>query len=369
MYQCPVCKQQTSLPVCNLCGFDASSNYEHYPTLTLSIPSTPSIAGYQAKRQQEEKRLLHCPDCGGYKFTFDLFESMFLCLDCHKRLTEEDVRQQRPDDTAASADASPVQQTPPDRQLQPEEEEPKGQALVTQGEKWYYGDGVTQNYEAAAQCFQEAAEADNPHGQFWLAYCYYCGLGLPQDYSQAVAYFTKSAQQNNAPSQFWMGECFLQGHGVSQDYHQAVQYYQQAADQQFAAAQFRLGECYYYGHGVPSDYAKAVMYFDSAAKQDDPSAQYWLGRCLYYGHGIQQDFESAAQLFKKAAEQGYDNARINLGECYQYGRGVKQDIVKAADQYRLARMRNVPGSESAYRTLMENVSWNDKKLLRRFGHK
>ena len=59
------------------------------------------------------------------------------------------------------------------------------------------GQGVTQDYKAAAKWYRKATEQGDASAQFNLALMYYSGQGVLQDYVMAHMYFNISAASGN----------------------------------------------------------------------------------------------------------------------------------------------------------------------------
>jgi TPR repeat protein len=96
---------------------------------------------------------------------------------------------------------------------------------------------------------------------------YSSGQGVPQDYAAAAQWSRKAADQGNAAAQALLGKMYSSGQGVSQDYAKAVALYRTAAGQGYAPAQNNIGLMYENGQGVPQDYVQAHMWFDLAASR------------------------------------------------------------------------------------------------------
>ena len=95
------------------------------------------------------------------------------------------------------------------------------------------------------------------------------GQGVPQDYAAAASWYRKAAEQGDAVAQVNLGVMYRDGQGVPQDYAAAVSWYRKAAEQGYANAQFNLGLMYANGQGVPQDYVTAHMWFNLAAASGD----------------------------------------------------------------------------------------------------
>jgi TPR repeat protein len=202
--------------------------------------------------------------------------------------------------------------------------------------RYYFGDGVRQDYAEAARWLRKAAERGNPIAQNNLGVCYEKGEGVAKDSAEAVKWYRKAADQGDATAQNNLGVFYLKGEGVAKDSAEAVKWYRKAADQGDATAQYNLGGCYDKGEGVPKDSAEAVKWYRKAADQGYAYAQNNLGVCYEKGEGVAKDSAEAVKWYRKAADQGYATAQYNLGGCYGKGEGVPQNDVEAYKWFSLA---------------------------------
>jgi hypothetical protein len=69
------------------------------------------------------------------------------------------------------------------------------QSIYTKGYMLYKGFGCTQNYELAAQLFQEGAATGRINSMYFLGLCYRNGYGLPVDKDSAHYWLTRSASR------------------------------------------------------------------------------------------------------------------------------------------------------------------------------
>ena len=205
-----------------------------------------------------------------------------------------------------------------------------------QGEMYYHGEGVAQDYKEAFRWYQKAAEQGNVDAQHRLGEMYDQGQGVAEDDQRAVEWYQKAAEQRNADAQYRLGEMYDEGLGVAEDDQQAVQWYQKAAEQGNADAQYRLGEMYDQGQGVAEDDQQAVQWYQKAAEQGHADAQYRLGEMYDQGQGVAEDDQQAIEWYRKAAEQGDVDAQYRLGEMYDEGQGVAEDDQQAIEWYRKA---------------------------------
>ena len=207
------------------------------------------------------------------------------------------------------------------------------------GTSYFYGIGVSQNYETSVEYFRKAAEQGHAEAQWSLGLCYFEGTGVKQNYETAVYWYRKSAEQGFVPAQFYLGNCYYSGYGIAENHVTAIEWFRKAAVQDYSDAQFNLGLCYFNGDGVAQNYKTAVEWFRRAAEHGDAEAQYNLGSCYLRGNGVAQSYETAAEWFRKAAEQGDVDAQFNLGSFYYNGDGVTQNYETAVEWFRKAAAR------------------------------
>ena len=228
-----------------------------------------------------------------------------------------------------------------------------------------------QNMEGGKQeneldSLREAAEQGEREAQKKLGDRYYSGDGVSQDMTEVVKWYRLAAEQGSALAQCNLGNCYYNGEGVDKDMAQAVKWYRAAAEQGNAQAQCNLGNCYYYGKGVGKDMAQAMKWYRAAAEQGNILAQNNLGNCYYYGRGVSKDMTQAVKWYRAAADRGEPLAQCNLGNCYFLGSGVGKDLKKAMKWYRLAAEQgNKIAQENLDKCRVSNsgVSVDDAELL------
>ena len=117
------------------------------------------------------------------------------------------------------------------------------------------------------------AEQGNAQAQYLLGQRYNFGDGVTQDRKKAVAWQTRAATQGHATAQYVLGLMYSAGEGVPQDTGQAVVWISRSADQGLAEAQHALGMMYQNGKDVPRDPEKAMALLRKAAAQGNKGAQ------------------------------------------------------------------------------------------------
>ncbi len=218
-------------------------------------------------------------------------------------------------------------------------------ALYSLGLRYYFGDGIVQDYIQAAACFEQAAQQGFAQAQYSLGQMYREGRGVTQDDEQAAAWCQKAADQGLANAQNSLANMYLYGEGVAQDVEQAFAWLQKAAEQGLADAQYNLGVMYENGLGMAQNYGQAIASYQKAAEQGYVHAQYNLGVMYQNGTGVAQDYGQAIAWYQKAAEQGYVSAQNNLGVMYDNGLGVAQDYGQAFSWYQKAAEQGYAGAQ------------------------
>lgn len=104
------------------------------------------------------------------------------------------------------------------------------QTIYSFGQMAFDGDGVEQDYVAAANWYRIAAEQGHATAQHNLALMYENGEGVPQDYSEAAKWYHMAAAQGYPGSQNNLGRLYETGDGVPRDYAVALEWYRRAAE-------------------------------------------------------------------------------------------------------------------------------------------
>ena len=105
-----------------------------------------------------------------------------------------------------------------------------------------------------------------------LARKFYFGEGVPQDYIEAVKWFRKAAEKGNPNAQCNLAVCYEDGNGVPQDDIEVVKWTRMAAEQGHAIAQCVLARRYESGEGVDSDKVEAYKWFRLSAEKGEKDA-------------------------------------------------------------------------------------------------
>ncbi len=226
-----------------------------------------------------------------------------------------------------------------------------GYKEAVEGEKYFYGLGVSIDKEKAIQLWQKSAAKNHPIGLYNLGCEYQRGFKYRKDTVEARKYFTQAlrglqqlAKEGDAVAQYDLANMYRSSQGVVKESKDSTSYwYKKSADQGYARAQSSLGWMYYWTkNGVPSDTIKAITYFRKAAEQNFAEGLYSLGEAYGFGIGVTTNATKRVELYHKAAEQGYDHAQYRLGLLFNSGNGVAIDTMKAFFWYRKAAKQGHP---------------------------
>ena len=98
--------------------------------------------------------------------------------------------------------------------------------LYEEGQKYFLGKDVKQNYQKALELFQKASDQGLAEAQNDLGGMYFEGLGTTQDYQKAFKYFDSAANQKLAAAQYNLGLMYDKGLYIQKDRKKALQLYE-----------------------------------------------------------------------------------------------------------------------------------------------
>ncbi|MCR5575564.1 MAG: protein kinase [Oscillospiraceae bacterium] len=206
-------------------------------------------------------------------------------------------------------------------------------ALFQEGEKYYYGLGVAQDYAKALEWYTKAADAGNADAMNNIGFLYENGYGVEQDYAKALEWYRKAADAGSVGAMTNIGFLYERGYGIEQNYAKAMEWYTRAANIGDTLAITNIGFLYERGYGIEQNYAKAMEWYTRAADAGNALAMSNIGFLYLNGYGVEQDYAIALEWFTKAADAGNADAMNNIGFQYCNGYGVEQDYAKALEWY------------------------------------
>lgn len=212
-----------------------------------------------------------------------------------------------------------------------------------------------EGYQKAFELFLKAAEQGYTFAQYNLAIAYETGQGVSENYKAAAEWYLKAAGagEGDVDAMFRLGQLYFRGSkDLEQNYGEACSWFILAAEQGHVKAKYALGLMYENGWGGKADVGEAVKWYQKAAQAGDADAQCNLG-CIYEQgrDGVPQNYHKAVHWFEKGAEQGEATCQRNLGLMYEYGRGVPKDKKKARKWYEKAAKNGSEEAEERLRCL------------------
>ena len=117
------------------------------------------------------------------------------------------------------------------------------------------------------------AEQGDTTAQYDLAVMYDNGQGVAQDFKAAANWYARAAEMGHASAQFSLSGMYERGRGVPQDYKTATMWLTRAAEKGHPVAQNYLGMAYMTGQGTPRNYVRAHKWWNIAASQGDEKAK------------------------------------------------------------------------------------------------
>ncbi len=108
------------------------------------------------------------------------------------------------------------------------------EAMYYLGYAMYQGEGIEQDYPAAAQWFKRAANMNYPKAEYNLAFCYMNGHGVPSNYDKALKLLVSSANHGYDKAQLTLSECYENGVLVEQDLEESKRWKAKALSHQQA---------------------------------------------------------------------------------------------------------------------------------------
>jgi len=133
--------------------------------------------------------------------------------------------------------------------------------------------GTRQDYQRAAQWFQEAAEGGVANARYNLGVLYHQGMGVERDIKKAITWYESAAQLGHPEAQYNLGIAYIEGIGVAYAPRRAAHYFESAADSGITEAAYNLGLIYENGLLGKAEPDTALMWYKTASDQDSPEAK------------------------------------------------------------------------------------------------
>ena len=164
---------------------------------------------------------------------------------------------------------------------------------------------------------------------------------VDDDYQQALSSYQQAADKQDPIGEFDLGLIYEKGKGRAVDFVKAKELYQQAADKGHTQAMVQLAGLYFNGSLGARDEQEALVWYKKSAELGDRDALYQLGLLAETGVATKLDFPEAIRYYQQASDKGNAKAMLALARIYQYGLGVPQDNHQAEKYYKeLAKLGN-----------------------------
>ena len=203
---------------------------------------------------------------------------------------------------------------------------------VRLGDIYYWGEGVTQDRELAAEWYRKAADEGDAIASRKLGFMNLWGLGVEQDRALAAMWYRKAADDGDSEAQLWLAYMHNWGAGVSRD-TPLGDWACKAKKVEDAVFQWFLDQSYRDEHQA-RDPALALEWYRKAADDGEGEAQLWLGDSCR-PPGYMDDSAFALEYYHKAAQQGSSLALARLGDVYKEGKHVQRDFWWAVTYYEI----------------------------------
>ena len=189
---------------------------------------------------------------------------------------------------------------------------------------------------------RQDAERGDPHALVALGRRYYKGQGVERDLEAAVRYYTQAVESGSAEAMCHLGLCKIRGTGCPRDVRAGADYLARAAEKGNTSAMIEFSTLLQEGRGVPRDEARAFRMMKDAADRNVPDAQTFVARMYQEGRGTPRDPDEAKEYYRKAHLNGESAATIDLAQIFLLGIDGPQDINEGLATLKQAGARKVP---------------------------
>lgn len=198
-----------------------------------------------------------------------------------------------------------------------EQEEPRAYKL--QGDMYYYGIGIDEDNEKAAEWYKKSSDAGNLDASASLANMYINGIGVTKNESKGYQLYKLAADAEIPNGLAGLGLCYENGYGVAKIPYQATLWYRKAADLGNSFAQYRLYSMYREGEGVTKNNTDALKYLKMAADNEYNLALHSMAYEYSQGEILHKENSKVLEYLQKAADNGNYYSMGTLGLMYYDG--------------------------------------------------
>jgi len=206
-----------------------------------------------------------------------------------------------------------------------------------------FADNKTPN-ESAASTAQSLVDKGCTDAAYNLGVYYFYGTGVTQDYNQSFKYFKLAADAGHTDAQFNLGELYYLGLGTTKNPKESAKLTKILADKNDVDGLVHLAMLYKKGiAGYPKDIDKAMEYLTLASDQHYSVANYNLGKLYEEGSDVKQDYPEAAKFYRLASDKNHSKAQKKLAQLYLKGLGVKEDKKESEKLFKLSKLNKQKG--------------------------
>lgn len=211
------------------------------------------------------------------------------------------------------------------------------------------------------------AEAGGPKAQYDLAVLYARGDGVAQNYAAAATWFRKAALAGNLSAAFDLGVLYQRGLGLEHNADEAVRWYRRAAAGNYPAAQYNLALAYADGSGTPQDWVAAASWYHQAALRGVVPAMVNFAILYERGDGVERSLPDAYAWYRAAARRGDAVAEERAREVFDQlaGPAKGRAVMLAAgvvDALRERAPTTAPPPPPGAARLLPSGGWNGGTL-------
>jgi len=272
-------------------------------------------------------------------------------------IKEDDGRTPATDQREGNS-APPRDNVPPEAPASANTNLAEAEDLYNRANQLYDSKGGPEAYGQAFRLYQQAASMGLTKAYGPIGRAYITGNGVSQNYAAAARELTKAALENDSIAENCLGVMHEYGHGdYDPDPKEALKWYRKAAMQGLVLAQFNVGRLFQDGIGTDKkDQTAALVWYRKAAEKGHPASQYCLGMAYLNGQGVRSDVEEAKKWLRLAAEQGDGYAQYNLGVAYYSNGGPGSDPSEALKWLKLGAAQGIEEARQNVRLLEGNLS-------------
>lgn len=187
------------------------------------------------------------------------------------------------------------------------------------------------NENQAFVWFLKAAEQGHAQAQNNVGFRYYYGKGVSQNYEKAFYWYNEAGKQGEKTAIYNTGVCYEYGRGVLKSLSNAFDCYKRSSELGYEPGKRSLASCYKDGTGVTQDYTKAAQLYGELSDNGDTDAQYELAKMYLRGNGVEKDTIAAVELLLSSAGGGSSSvhdSRYIKEDANEYARSKLLEISK-----------------------------------------